>query len=257
MTASLLPSHDSPVPHTMKTLGIDLAARARNTRACEVDWAPRRPRARVLRTPAGRVEIDDEPLVALVVDPAYAQVGVDVPFGWPRAFEDLLAGRREGGSYERDNEDYRLRRTDRHCIELARGVPLSVSSNLIAAPAMRWRMLRPQWKEASERLHEVYPAAALGGWGLPRSGYKKPAQCGERQKIFSRLQSDLGLESLDAELLLDDSDALDALIAALVARAIAVGAVVDKPSGWQLDTEREGWIELPTGPLRRLLDAAT
>ena len=53
------------------------------------------------------------------------------------------------------------------------------------------------------------------------------------------------------------ADALDTLVAAVVARAVARGAVHPVPPALVAEVEREGWIELPTGTLADLVGEAS
>ena len=139
----------------MKTLGIDLAAQPERTCACTIDWAASRPLVRIVDWEKPKWALGDDRLVELITDPSFVSVGVDVPFGWPVAFTELIAGRRAFTSYDTDAAALRLRRTDHFCAETAGVTPLSVSADMIAAPAMRWRILRERLGTALGRIHEV------------------------------------------------------------------------------------------------------
>ena len=212
----------------METLGVDLAAQSDRTCACRIDWSRPRPLVKIIDWEKPRDwRIDDKKLAALVCAPAFAAVGVDVPFGWPIAFKELLAGSGTFTSYDDDADRLRLRETDHFCAKTTGVTPLSVSADMIAAPAMRWCVLRARMGASASRAHEVYPAAALAAWGLPHHGYKKAAQSAERATACKRLGDLLALD-LDAEhtkWITESHDALDAVVAAIVARAIALGRV--------------------------------
>ena len=67
-----------------------------------------------------------------------SEAGIDVPLGWPDAFVTALASYGPGGPWLRaDNQQLRLRATDRFLRERTGITPLSVSADKIAAPAMR------------------------------------------------------------------------------------------------------------------------
>src|SRR5690606_9257667 len=111
--------------------------------------------------------------------------------------------------------------------------PLSVSSDRIAAPAMRAASLLSQVRlhraprDGSSRVLEVYPAAALKSWSLDHRKYKGPDGRERRDEIVSTLRSRLGpsfrIATSQKERLLDSDHCLDAWIAALVARAHSMG----------------------------------
>nr|WP_276611049.1 DUF429 domain-containing protein [Kineococcus siccus] len=58
--------------------------------------------------------------------------------------------------------------------------------------------------------------------------------------------------SVAAEACAASDDAFDAVVAALTARAAAVGAATRPAQGQRAAAAREGWIALPTGPLADL-----
>lgn len=231
----------------MHTIGVDLAAQAKGTYACRIAWA-RVPRVELL---AG--DLDDARLAAVLREDA-AIAGLDVPFGWPDAFVALLAGRREFGSWEMNSRDLRLRATDRFVHAQTQLPPMSVSSDRIAAPAMRWRILRANAGLTSAHFREVYPAAALKHWTLPHRGYKLAEQRAVRVAILEAIVERLGLSLTDAQASLarETADALDAIVAALVARAVAIAKCVPLPDEHRAIAVREGWIELPDCDLAAL-----
>lgn len=74
------------------------------------------------------------------------------------------------------------RDTDRFVTARTGLIPLSVSADRLAHPAMRCADIQakiardhgPQPRDGSGRLAEVYPAASLKSWGLLALGYKGP-----------------------------------------------------------------------------------
>jgi len=141
-------------------------------------------------------------------------------------------------------------------------IPLSVAADRIGHAAMRCAGLlaklgnagRPVDRDGSGTVAEVYPAASLKQWGLPHRGYKQPHNLDALPDLVTGLQAaapwlDLGSPDL---LCRTSHDALDAVIAALTARAAALGLTLRLDSGLQPQASREGWIALPIEPLSKL-----
>lgn len=99
------------------------------------------------------------------------------------------------------------------------------------------------------KLVEVYPAAALRQWGLPATGYKRPAGSSTRQRLvdqFAKITRPwLALSSEGWGACQASDDAFDALVAALVALAKANDRCEPVPSEHQAEAQAEGWIALP------------
>ena len=101
---------------------------------------------------------------------------------------------------------------------------------------------------------EVYPAASLKVWGLPWRGYKTTKNQAALGIVVDQLkQAAPWLELGGHEELCRHSDhALDAVVAALTARA-AVRDQVCRPDERELPAARtEGWIAIPTAALAAL-----
>ncbi len=242
----------------MRTLGIDLAAQAKGTFLCELEWR-RDDSVAITELRENEAHAADDDLRAQIRKPGVSIVGVDVPFGWPDAFVALMSGGCEVRSWqERDSERLRLRATDLACREAPLSLtPMSVTMDRIAAPAMRWRLLSRALEPASPPRVEVYPAAALKSWDLPHQSYKRPEQVDARITILNALTRALALRPSHAQeaLLRDRADALDALIAALVARAVALDRTTKPPRGLEEIASREGWIHVPTCSVGELRSA--
>lgn len=229
----------------MRTLGIDLASQPRLTASCVVDWSPG---GAVVQVP--RLNLDDDALVLEIEGADFT--GIDAPFGFPEPFADAVATWRTGGSWPTDEvHALRFRRTDFAVHELTGRWPLSVSSDLIALPAWRCARLLTRLgitaRDGSQSVFEVYPGAALSAWRFERAGYKKDADVRAKlvASLVDRSQGWLDLdEGVQAACLATDH-AVDALVAAFVARAAATGCTV-RPSEDELSQARvEGWIHLP------------
>ncbi len=248
----------------MITLGIDLASRPERTAACAIEWTGAR--ARVVDIACGQ---DDDALVKRIAGADKA--GLDVPFGWPEAFVEAVARFHAGGDWpEATLTALRFRETDRVVAARTGRWPLSVSTDLIGVPAFRAARLFSRLAEndvavdraGGGRLVEVYPAAALRRWGLSSTGYKRregraslAALLGELQR---RTRGWLDLGAAARRLCGASDDALDALVAALVARAAALGLCEAPPLELAEVVAREGWIALPaTDALDRLAGATS
>lgn len=244
----------------METVGVDLAAAARGTALARVQWQPGG--AVVLDVTVG---VEDDEIVAALRSPV-AKVGIDCPLGWPKAFVELVVAHTEDTlpADVAGVPGWRVplvaRATDRHVREHLGMIPLSVSADLIGHTALRCAALLAQARvrgvdvarDGSGVVAEVYPAAALKVWGLPHRGYKGASRMQERGRLVDALLElapwlDLG----EHEPLVRRSDhALDAVVCALVARAVALG-FTDPPTTRL--AMREGWIHVPTVPPAALL----
>ncbi|AQA22154.1 hypothetical protein BTZ20_4228 [Rhodococcus sp. MTM3W5.2] len=163
----------------MRTVGVDLAAEPRKTAVAVIAWSEGGARVESLRLGVGNAEIVEAVRGA-------ERTGIDSPFGWPEAFVRFL-NEHDGdglpvpnGLESRDGRrPLAMRRTDL-LVRASTGLsPLSVSADRIAHVAFRCAGLLAELRysgieagRVSGRAVEVYPAAALLGWGLPARGYK-------------------------------------------------------------------------------------
>lgn len=206
----------------------------------------------------------DESLLQLIAQADKA--GIDVPLGWPEEFAEALAAHRADLPWpELPRARLRYRATDRYIQQRTGRWPLSVASDRIAVPAMRAAALfsrlrdqgAPVSRDGSRRVIEVYPAAALAVWGFASVRYKRAAGAHVRLRLLisieERTQDWLDIPPHAREMCRRSDDALDALVAALVARAAAVGLCEPIPPEHQKTAAREGWIAVPAaGSLDRL-----
>jgi predicted nuclease with RNAse H fold len=247
----------------MRTVGVDLAAGHDKTAIAIIEWDSGKARLSDVVIPA-----DD----AAVLECAEGadKVGIDCPLGWPDTFLTFLYRHHfSAGPIDTHTpaEDWRrsmaYRLTDEHVRERLGIVPLSVSTDRIGLTAMRAARIQGLLAKKGcqvDRLGkglivEVYPAAGLEHWQLDRHKYKG----GKNAEALTKLTDTL-LERTRPWLDLGDhkercgtSDhVFDAVIAALIARACALGKT-DPPDRVQRDRiAREGWIALPTCPLEEL-----
>jgi predicted RNase H-like nuclease len=96
---------------------------------------------------------------------------------------------------------------------------------------------------------EVYPAAALRRWSFAAGRYKGKSNAEARRHLvdlfIAEARSWLELSVAHYELCLASDDAFDSLVAALVARASALGLVDSIPKEDQIAALQEGWIAIP------------
>ena len=89
---------------------------------------------------------------------------------------------------------------------------------------------RPIWpwhRSQPGILGEAFPAAQLCQWKLPFRAYSRPDQVETRKEIVIGLKERASIQPTDERKLLDSADALDAVIAAFAAIAIAKNDVVN------------------------------
>lgn len=243
---------------------MDLAAATKKTAAAVVEWNGGSARLVHLA-----VDVDDAEIVRLFGSSDLT--GIDCPVGWPDAFLPFIAGHLAGSAQPVLGHDgiagrrlLAYRDTDRFITGLTGLIPLSVSADRLAHPAMRCAVIQAkigqeyglQPRDGSGRLAEVYPAASLKTWGLLARGYKgrggpEAERLGGLLAALAQAAPWLDLAGHEPQLAGSD-DMFDALIAALTARAVAVGATVVPDAAHAAAARTEGWIHLPTGGLEAL-----
>ncbi|MFI7543342.1 DUF429 domain-containing protein [Actinoplanes sp. NPDC049599] len=246
----------------MLTAGVDLAADPAGTAVAAVSWSATGATVRTLTVPA-----DDDVIVALAG--RADKIGIDCPLGWPDDFVSFVTAHRTGVVAVPagvEGKEWRRRLAWRHTDEVVRTltglVPLSVSADRIGHTAMRCAALQSRLAGAGRSVDrsgegavvEVYPAASLKVWGLPWRGYKTTKNQAALGAVVDRLlQAAPWLDLGEHEALCRRSDhALDAVVAALTARA-AVRDQVCRPAERELPAARtEGWIAIPTAALSAL-----
>jgi len=266
------------------TVGIDLASQAAGTAVCAIEWDGRPTVVALMRgviDETSKTPLDDKMIASVMrtdhgaVPADVTKIAIDAPFGWPSAFVDALAGRDPWpGAGAGVNPALIRRRTDHWITNVAEKTPLSVSTDRIAYPAMRLAGLFQHLAEMQPdtvvdrtgrtgRFCEAYPDPSIRALGLwpddikARASYKGNKGQEIRRAIMGRLQTEapwLAITSTQVEGCVASDDLLDALICALVARAVEItGYVHEIPVEDELVARREGWIQLPiTGALDAL-----
>lgn len=203
------------------------------------------------------------------VAPAVARLGIDCAFGWPDDFVSFLARHASGGRMDTGADQgmawrrrLSYRATDRATRELTGRWPLSVATDRLGLTAMHCAVLleaigdalgTPVDRSGGGTAVEVYPGAALRVWGFDTRGYKNDA--GVRGGLLAQLLARvpwLDLTPPGRQLMTDSDDAFDAVVAALAARAHALGLTHPVPTDYRDQARREGWIALPVGRLEDL-----
>lgn len=243
---------------------MDLAAATKKTAAAIIEWT-----AGAARLVHLSLNVSDDAIVELFG--STAMTGIDCPVGWPDALLPFIAGHlnfEAKSVLEHDGiEGRRLlayRDTDRFVTRETGLIPLSVSADRLAHPAMRCAVIQAkiarthgvQARDGSGQLAEVYPAASLKLWGMSARGYKGngTTEATQRASILERLTRsapwlDLGGYQLD---LAASDDMFDSLVAALTARAVKVGTTLRPDNDHAARAASEGWIHLPNGRLEDL-----
>ena len=259
-----------------RVAGVDLAAEAAGTALA------------VLYLSGGAVAleslqhgVDDEAIVRATRD--VELIGIDCAFGWPSDFVDFVTGHRaavelgaaDGGvqpagptaALEATGDlawrrRLAYRETDRVVTERTGARPLSVATDRLGMTALRCAVLLRRLTadgrlvdrsgQNGSAVVEVYPAMALRVWGLTRPGYK--ASMDARRALIADLERAAPWLELGEHrgLMTRSADALDAVLAALVALAHRRGACIPPELHQQALAEAEGWISIPTVPLAQL-----
>jgi Protein of unknown function (DUF429) len=253
-----------PRSDSMRTVGVDLSATKARTACAAIEWRRREALVAEPLRGVGRSELARQ----------LAQgdwIGIDAPFGWPGPMIEAIRAYSEEGAWPGpEKQSFRFRRTDRYVHEALLAEtgethwPMSVASDRLAMTAVRGAELREEGFKSSgrrfdraggDRVLEVHPPAALLLWGIEASGYKtsrdparRPAEGETRSALLAALEAKAPWlrwsEGARAACVQSD-DALDAVLAALIARAGALG-LTKAPPAEDLDRARlEGWIHLP------------
>lgn len=269
------------------TFGIDLASQPKNTALCVIGWDGESGQVRALARGHWNGTPLHDKLLSTAIQGASGfdkdgwgerghpvKTAIDAPFGWPKPFTEALAAhdRLEPWPELIDNprEHFERRTTDFFVRDQGCKLPLSVSTDRIAYCAMRCAVILGDLaqhlhraelaRDGSGRVAEAYPDAALRRWlpdlwaGAPKDSYKGNGQTAHerREQLLAGLLTGLGsafaISPDQRQACIDSDDCLDALVCALLARAVQQNDTLQPEPGDQHDLARtEGWIHLPTG----------
>jgi predicted nuclease with RNAse H fold len=244
----------------MLVAGIDLAAEPKGTALALIEWKNKKAKLQELF-----LSVDDAEIVKLTK--GANKIGIDCAFGWPVEFFEFLTQHMNPNQKPKGIDgamDWRrtlsYRETDREVRKITGRWPLSVSTDRLGLTAMRNAGLLARYQEAGVNVDrsgegtacEVYPGATLRLWGFDTAGYR--TEDNKRAELLAKLKSQapwLDLSDFEDQML-SSTDCFDAVIAALAARAAALG-LYTKPTPEQLEKAKvEGWIVLPNAGLNDL-----
>ncbi|HEX3900979.1 MAG TPA: DUF429 domain-containing protein [Mycobacteriales bacterium] len=248
----------------MITVGVDLSAEPKRTAVAMLEWDADGVRLVELLTSA-----DDDQILGLALQAD--KTGIDCPLGWSDDFVAFVNEHHVGNVLATPVDSIarlplRYRATDLFLIEQKLGRPLSVSSDLIAIPAMRAAGLLASLARAGIEVNragvtggvaETYPAAAIRHWKLDAGKYKGMENTETLSAMADKLRRgfrgrlDFGEHRSTVR---RSDDAFDAVMCALVARATLVyRGTAQIPQGLIQRARREGWIAVPTCRLDELI----
>ncbi|MFC4003200.1 DUF429 domain-containing protein [Prauserella oleivorans] len=243
-------------------MGVDLAAEPVSTAVAVLEWQAGGARVTGVDFPA-----DDD---AILRRAEHAdKIGIDCPLGWPDPFVDFLRAQRDDpAEVEADLPGAGWRRalayrcTDERVRAETGLIPLSVATDRIGLTAMRAvrvsallaRRGHVVDRAGTGLLVEVYPAAGLKQWGLPHRRYKGGKHRAAREELIGGLRKAAPWLHLaeHEEFCRQRDHVLDAVIAALLARAAARGLAIEPAADERGRARTEGWIALPTCGLGEL-----
>lgn len=234
--------------------GVDLAAEASRTGLALLSESDGKCLVERLQVGADDISITDTISIA-------ERTGVDVPFGWPDRFVELITAHSAQELHPPQSTDREWRRgnamraTDVAVHEQTGIWPLSVATERIAYAAMRWAGIEASLRENGMRVArdgsgailEVYPAAALKRWSLQHRGYKGTNNSASRLELVAGLSERTSYLDWNGhrDQCIEDDNALDAVLAALIAYEAFSGRCVPPPDELLTVVEREGWIWIP------------
>ncbi|MER7273552.1 DUF429 domain-containing protein [Dactylosporangium sp. NPDC000244] len=242
----------------MLTAGVDLAPTDERTALATIAWSRGRAMLRELA-----VGVPDARIVATVR--GAVKSGLNCALGWPEPFAALVNAHRVGHTAslpsKENGANWRRAMMYRATDEVVRAnvpgvVPASVAADRQGHAAVRCAALQAMLARSGQDVDrsgtglivETHPAASLYRWGVTRR------HKGRHEGLAAALLEatpwlDLGSFG---PLVSTNRDAFDAVVAALTARAAALGLTI-RPDGNQLALAKiEGWTAIPSAGLEHL-----
>lgn len=254
------------------TVGIGWGSDSVSTRIVTLRWGTH------AVTPGDvHLESADDQVVGHFLNYPDAAVAVTVPLGWPlplvsflhqqsaRVLPPIAAPGPPGPPVSGDAVEHvvrpLMRRRCDDMVEALAHVPApACGTEPTLTRALRFQHVLARYCPAHATaprdgtgLIEAHAEAALAAWGLPWRHLRAPGDQGQRARertLAGLLEPgwlDLGEVQAAAA---HDPATLEALVAALVARAVRAGVTVPASAGPERElAEREGWTALPSVPL--------
>lgn len=182
-------------------------------------------------------------------------LALDAPLGWPASMGEVLASHNAGEPLLQTADRLFRRETDRFVRNKLNKQSLDVGADRIARTAHAALNLLSYvsasvgcsiplaWNAGFTGIAaiEVYPSATLRSFGLPDSGYKTRSGQKVRQEIIAGLNAIKRLSlGKSIDLLIQNADALDAVICCLAGLDFLQGSVYEPPDEGL--SRKEGWI---------------
>lgn len=245
-----------------RSWGLDVSTNKAKTAAVAIDWST----AGEARIVDVRHPLPAEHIAPLIAEHKASSWAVDVPFGWPDLFVDLMANRHHGPLSAQampdavDWDKWRTRQiaqrlTDRFLTDDPRikTRPLPASFQLLGATAAMWVLVEAQLVSLGVPVDragldgtvcETYPSAALAAWHL-----------GKGKQTWPELRSNFAFLTAEENLLshFASDDVCDAIVCALVARARDLELTIGPPDHELAEARREGWIHVSCEPSELLV----
>ena len=199
-----------------------------------------------------------------IAGPERFVLALDVPLGWPKGLGAALKSHEAGTPIEPEPDALFRRHTD-HLVHAAWGkYPFEVGADRIArtthaalALLAEVRRLTEKrvplawWQASDSGAIEVFPAATLLARGLYKAGYKADTASGRKARtdMLKRLAQEIEID-VTHDLMIEDSDQLDALLCVLAGADFARGQCIE-PDNLKL-AKKEGFIWFRGNGQRRL-----
>jgi predicted RNase H-like nuclease len=193
-------------------------------------------------------------------------VAFDAPLGWPKALGTALSRHTAGEPLKAAADALFRRETDRLVHKQLRKLPPDVGADRVARTSraaldllreVRAHARRPvplAWQQGAEAgVIEVFPAATLIARGVSATGYKTNTTRARhaRGEVLNRLAQELTIRP-SRDVIIDDTNLLDATVCALAAADFARGLCV-APEDPEL-ARKEGFIWFRASGQRALFD---